>query len=78
MNLEERLAAHIAKAGQTKPVGRQCEASSRPTKTSLYGPGDMFRCKKAYAHKDLRHEDDYGSQWVNYPRFKVILWLGPS
>jgi hypothetical protein len=77
MNLEERLAAHIAKAGQTKPVGRQCEASSRPTKASMYGPDEVYRCQKPYAHK-ARHEDDYGTQWVTYPRFKVVLWLGPS
>lgn len=77
MNLEERLAAHVAKAGQAKePTGRTCEASSYPTKTSLYGPDEVYRCQKAYAHKD-QHEDDYGSRWVTYPRFKVVRWLGP-
>jgi hypothetical protein len=74
MTLQERLAAKLAaSSGKSEQrVGDQCEASSRPTKASMYGPEGMFRCVKDKYHPG-RHEDDYGTEWYSYPRFLVVV-----
>jgi hypothetical protein len=55
----------------------QCHATSRVGgKGNMYGPDEVYRCQKEARHTD-RHEDDYGTQWVTEPRFKILVQRGP-
>ena len=68
--LQERLRANAARASRAEAVRNQCRARSRVSKA------DLYRCQKEARHSD-RHEDDYGTQWVTEPRFKILVQLGP-
>jgi hypothetical protein len=43
----------------------------------MYGPDEVYRCKKEAPHPGQRHEDDYGTQWETEPRFKILVQRGP-
>jgi len=80
--MSDRLTERLQKlaeraAGRTQPVRNQCRATSRADgKGNMYGPDDMYRCKKEARHTD-RHEDDYGTQWVTEPSFQRLVERGP-
>jgi len=74
--LQQRLRAIADRAGRDEPVRNQCRATSRASKGSMYGPDEMYRCQKEARHLG-RHEDDYGTQWVTEPRFKILVQHGP-
>jgi hypothetical protein len=79
MTLEERLAAKLAKHGGKgeQRVRDRCKAR---LKAANHDPEDLYRCVKEARHEERdedRHEDDFGSQWVTRPEFKVHLRLGP-
>ena len=79
-NLQERLARIEAKhAGRTRDEAPRCGASSNPTKTSRYGPDNVYRCTKPNGHRaeDPQHEDDYGSKWLDSPT-RILKWMGPK
>jgi hypothetical protein len=75
--LQERLRALAERASRDAPVRNQCGATSRSGgKANNYGPGEVYRCQKE-AHHAGRHTDDYGTQWVTQPRFKILVQRGP-
>jgi hypothetical protein len=76
--LSERLRALEERAGHAEPVRNQCRATSRAGgKNNMYGPDEVYRCKKEAPHPGQRHEDDYGTQWETEPRFKIVVQHGP-
>jgi hypothetical protein len=80
MGLHERLQRIEAEhAGRAQVEAPRCGASSNPTKSSRYGPNDVYRCTKPNGHRpdDPQHEDDYGSKWLDSPT-RILIWKGPK
>jgi hypothetical protein len=54
----DRLRAIAERARRDEPVRNQCHATSRVGgKGNMYGPDEVYRCRKEARHTD-RHEDD--------------------